>query len=192
MSTARPPDLISVDDYLAGEQQSDVRHEYVAGVVCEMGDTTNAHSIIAANVQGTLHEQLKDSPCREFNSDTKVRIRSNQGVRFYYPDVQVVCQQNPQSDVFQDSPVLIVEVLSGSTRRTDEGEKKDAYLSIPSLQAYVMIEQLTKQAVVHRRIENGFERQLFSGEACEIVIDDPSLSMPFGEIYRDIKFEQAS
>ena len=192
MSTARQPNLISVDDYLTGEQPSEVRHEYVAGVVDTMVDATNAHSIIAANVQGTLRDQLKNSPCREFNSDTKVRIRSNQGIRFYYPDVQVVCQQNPQSDVFQASPVLIAEVRSDSTRQTDEGEKKNAYLSIPSLQMYVMIDQSAKQAVVYKWIDTGFECQFLAGEDCEIVTDALALSLPIAEIYRDIKFEQAT
>ena len=64
---------------------------------------------------------------------TKVRIQLPSQIRFYYPDVSVICRSNPPNDSFQDEPVLVVEVLSRKTRRIEEGEKKDAYLTIPSL-----------------------------------------------------------
>ena len=120
MSTARQPDLVSVDDYLAGELNSDVKHEFVAGVVHAMAGVSNAHNMISTNLLRHIGNQLENSPCREFNSDTKVRVKTSGGVRFYYPAAQVVCKPNPQTDSFQDSPVLVVEVLSASTRRTDE------------------------------------------------------------------------
>ena len=55
---------------------------------------------------------------------------------------------------------MIFEVLSLSTRRIDEGEKKDSYLTIPSLSAYVLIEQEFRAAIVYRRRENGFDRSI--------------------------------
>ena len=53
--------------------------------------------------------------------------------RFYYPDASIVCQPNPQSETFQDAPAVLFEVVSAGTRRIDEGEKRDCYLTIPSL-----------------------------------------------------------
>ena len=161
MSTARQPNLVSVDDYLAGELNSDVKHEFVAGVGHAMGGDSNAHNIIATNLLRHIGNQLENSRCREFNSDTKVRVKSSSGIRFYYPDAQVVCEPNPQTDCFQDAPVLIVEVLSDSTRRTDEEEKRESYLTIPSLNTYIMLEQAIPQAILFRRTETGFERQIF-------------------------------
>ena len=84
--------------------------------------------------------QLRGKRCRALNSDAKVRVRLSTHTRFYYPDGMVVCQPNPPSDSFQDHPVVITEVLSDTTRRTDEGEKKDAYLTIPTLTAYMVVE----------------------------------------------------
>ena len=191
MGTARQHKLISVDDYLIGEQASDVKHEFVGGVVYAMVGATVAHNIIATNLISILRNQLI-SPCREFSSDMKVRIRTSSGTRFYYPDAQVVCHSNPQSDTFQDSPVLMFEVISESTRRADEGEKKDSYLTIPSLQAYILLEQEVPAVVVYFRVESGFERLVFDGRDSIIEISEPAVELEFGEIYRDIQFAGAS
>ncbi len=188
MSTARQHNLISVDEYLLGEQSADVKREYVAGTVYAMVGATVAHNIIATNLTRSLGNQLVNSPCREFGSDMKVRIRTSSGTRFYYPDAQVVCQSNPQSDTFQDAPVLIFEIISESTRRADEGEKKDSYLTIPSLHAYIMLEQEVAVAVVYRRVENGFERQVYDHRASNIQLSEPAVRLSFEEIYRDVQF----
>lgn len=189
MSTARKRDLISVDQYLNSEIASPIKNEYVAGAVYAMTGGTVAHSIISTNALALLRNQLADSSCREYNSDMKVRIRTPQGLRFYYPDAQVVCQSNPQTESFQDSPVLIVEVLSDSTRRIDEEEKRDAYLNIPSLNVYILLEQRHAHATVYHRTETGFERLVFDNLDSTIKSSDPSMSLPLHEIYRDIEFE---
>ena len=189
MSPARNPDLISVDEYLAGELVSNIKHEFVTGVVHAMTGGTVAHSIISTNVLAVLRKQLQESPCREFNSDMKVRIRTAQGFRFYYPDAQVVCQSNPQSDLFQDAPVLVVEVLSDSTRRTDEEEKRESYFTIPALNTYIMLEQATTQAIVFIRTETGFERLAYSDPDAVIELSDPPMKLSLAEIYRDVEFE---
>jgi Uma2 family endonuclease len=108
-----------------------------------MAGARNAHNLIAANTQGAVHARLRGRRCRAFNSDTKIRIRLPNQVRFYYADVPVICLPNPPTDSFQDEPAVLFEVLSRRTRRIDEGEKKDAYVTIASLGAYVLIEQDT-------------------------------------------------
>lgn len=188
MSFAPKTQFVSVEDYLAGEQVSDIRHEYVAGIVHAMVGASNAHNIIVSNVQGELRNALKDSSCREFNSDTKVRIQTSRGTTFYYPDVQVVCKPNPQSDSFQDAPVIVVEVLSESTRRTDMVEKRDLYCSIPSLNTYIMVEQNFAHVTVLTRTETGFEEQSYTGLDQTILVADPLVQLSLKEIYRDIEF----
>src|SRR4051812_17984182 len=163
MSAVPKWNLVSVDDYLAGELISPVKHEYLGGVVYAMAGARNAHNLIASNPLGSLHARLRGRRCRPFNSDTKIRIRLPHQVRFYYPDVSVICRPNPQSESFQDEPAALVEVISRSTRRIDEGEKKDAYLTIPSLSVYVLLEQDTAAAVVFRRTEQGFVREVYQG-----------------------------
>ena len=128
MGAAKKLKLVSVEDYLAGELRSTVKHEYLGGVIHAMAGATNNHNTIAGNVFASLHARLRGQRCRPFNSDTKLRVRLTSQTRFYYPDVSVVCHSNPPEESFQDAPAAIVEVLSRATRRTDMGEKKDAYL----------------------------------------------------------------
>ncbi len=90
MSTAEKLNLVSVEDYLAGELASPVKHEYIGGVVYAMAGGRNAHHRIATNALVALGSRLLDKPCQPFNSDTKIRILFPTHTRFYYPDVSVI------------------------------------------------------------------------------------------------------
>lgn len=161
MSTT-PSRLVSVAEYLTREKHSTVKHEYVAGNVYAMAGASNAHNMIASNVLISLGGQLDGNPCRAFNADTKIRVRLSDQTRFYYPDVSIICAPNPQSDSFQDQPSVIVEVLSDSTRRLDEGEKREAYLTLPTLTHYILLEQSFATAIVYERASVGFDRRVLS------------------------------
>jgi Uma2 family endonuclease len=187
MTAAKKLDLISVEDYLAGELISPIKHEFVAGVVYAMAGARNAHNLLATNITISLGSRLRGNKCRPFNSDTKVRVRLPAHWRFYYPDVSVVCRPNPQTDSFQDDPVVIVEVLSRATRRTDEGEKKEAYLTIPSLGAYLLVDQEKQLVVVHRRTEQGFLREVYAGNDEVIPLPEIETELPLAEIYDGVE-----
>jgi Uma2 family endonuclease len=188
MTAARQLDLVSIDEYLAGELASDMKHEYLGGVVYAMAGARNAHNLIAGNAFATLHALLRDSTCRPYNSDTKIRVRLPTHVRFYYPDCSVICRPNPQSDSFQDEPAVIVEVLSRATRRIDEGEKKEAYLTIASLSAYLLVEQESPAVVLHRRTEQGFVREVYSGLDAVIPLPEIDTHLPLADAYDGVEF----
>jgi Uma2 family endonuclease len=192
MNPAKKIDLVSVEDYLAGELLSPVKHEYVGGFVYARADTRNLHNIIVANTTGSIHTRLRGKTCRPFNSDTKVRIRLPSQFRFYYPDALVVCRQNAASVSYQDEPVVIFEVLSKGTRRIDEGEKKDAYLTIPSLGVYALIEQETAAVVVHRRTSGGFVREVYKGLQAVIPLAEIGIDLPLAEVYETVEFTPES
>lgn len=188
MSAALKLNLISVEDYLAGELISPVKHEYLGGVVYAMAGARNAHGVIKGNIFGATWGKLRGRPCRSFDSDTKVRIHLPKQIRFYYPDEQIVCEPNPLDDSFQDKPVVIFEVLSRRTRRTDEGEKKDAYLTIPSLSVYVLVEQDSPAMVVFRRTPSGFDREVYQGMDAVLPLSEIGIELPFAEVYDGIEF----
>src|SRR6476659_8324557 len=98
MSTAAKLNLVSVEDYLAGELVSPIKHEYLGGVVYAMAGGRNSHTAIASNTLIALGVRLRGRKCRALNSDTKIRIRLPTHVRFYYPDVSVICRPNPPDD----------------------------------------------------------------------------------------------
>lgn len=188
MITARKADFVSPEEYLVSELDSPVKHEYVEGVVYAMAGARNVHNRIAGNVFGQLFVRLRGSSCAPYNSDTKVRIRFPTHERFYYPDVMVVCRANAPTDSFQEQPTLIAEVISLKTRRIDEGEKKDAYLSIPSLEAYLLIEQESPTVVVYRRTERGFVRQVFQSLETVLPLAALKIDLPLTEIYEGVEF----
>ncbi|WP_238397750.1 Uma2 family endonuclease [Anatilimnocola aggregata] len=161
MTAALKLTLVSPEDYLVTEIDSLVRREYVAGRVYAMTGGTNNHARIVRNVFRSLDSALgSKGPCEAHSAETKVRIRNKRDTRFYYPDASVICEQNPGSDYFQDRPVFIAEVLSPTTRRLDDGEKRDAYLTIPSLQYYLLVEQDSPDVVLYTRTETGFDRRI--------------------------------
>ncbi|MFN6401123.1 MAG: Uma2 family endonuclease, partial [Planctomycetota bacterium] len=123
MSSAEKPDYYSDQEYLQIENQSHSKSEYVDGWIRAMTGASLRHNVVAGNCFLSLGNQLKGSPCRPYNSDTKLRIDRGQSKRYYYPDVQVVCRSNEPTSVYQDQPVLIIEVLSPSTRNYDLNEK---------------------------------------------------------------------
>ena len=188
MSAALKLSLISIEDYLDGELISPVKHEYLGGVVYAMAGARNSHNLIKGNVSGTLHGRLRGKRCRAWDSDTKIRIHLPNQIRFYYPDNSVVCDPNPQSDSFQDKPVVIFEVISKKTRRIDEGEKKDAYLAIPSLRVYVLVEQESPAMVVFRRTPAGFVREVYSELDAVLPLAEIETELPLAEVYDGVEF----
>ena len=188
MTAARKLNRISVEDYLAGELVSPIKHEYVHGIAYAMAGAINRHNRITGNTFGTSYARLRGKRCQPFNSDTKIRIHLPREVRFYYPDLSVVCSQNPDDDSFQDKPVVIFEVLSKKTRRLDEGEKKDAYFTIPSLAAYVLIEQQAPSVVVWRRKRKQFVAESYDGLKQVIPLPEVEIDLPLAEIYQGVRF----
>jgi Uma2 family endonuclease len=188
MTAAKQIELVSIADYLAGELVSDVKHEYSGGYVYAMAGARNVHNRIATNWLLALGQRLRGKPCEPFNSDTKVRIQFPTHTLFYYPDGMVVCEPNRADETFQDKPVVIAEVVSEATRRIDEGEKREAYLTIPTLAAYLVVETERPRVVVHRRTERGFVAEAYEGVAAVIPLDSISAELPLAELYERVEF----
>lgn len=181
-------DLLTVDEYLEGEDTSPIKHEYVGGTLYAVPCGTNRHNAIATNALVSLGAQLRGKVCRPFNSDTKVRIQLPAHARLYYPDAMVICRPAKGQADFQDSPAIIVEVVSESTRRIDEQEKFEAYLTIATLQAYVLLEQDRAEATVWRRAEQGFIQEIAQGLEAVIALDEIGIRLPLAEVYEAVVF----
>jgi Uma2 family endonuclease len=188
MSALPRLNFITVYEYLSGELVSPIKHEYVGGKVYARAGARNSHNLIASNCLGALYGRLRGKPCRPYNSDTKIRLRLPNQIRFYYLDASVICRPNPPDDSFQDEPAVLVEVLSQRTRRIDEGEKRDAYLTIPSLSAYLLVEQETATVVVFRRTEQGFVREVHQGLEAVIPLPEIDVELPLAEMYDGVEF----
>jgi Uma2 family endonuclease len=185
------PALLTPEEYLAAEEASDVKHEYVAGVIYAMAGGPEEHSLIAMNASGSLYGQLRGRKCRTYNSDMRVRVQFPTHTRFYYPDAQVVCTPPTRKHTYQDEPAVVIEVLSESTRRTDEQEKREAYLTIGSLAAYILIEQDRPAATVWRRHSAGFTRERYEGIEATIPLPEIQAALPLADVYEGVEFADA-
>jgi Uma2 family endonuclease len=118
----------------------------------------------------------------------KVRLQYPTHTRFYYADVMVVCEPGTGPEHFVDNPTVVVEVLSPSTRRTDETEKRDAYFTIVTLRVYILLEQERPAAVVWRRQSDRFAREVYEGLEAVIPLPEIEARLPLAEAYEAVRF----
>ena len=168
---------LSEEDYLQSELHSETKHEYIEGHVYAMAGASRNHERIAGNVFGEIRNWLKNSPCEPFASDMKVKAGGN----FFYPDVMVVCEETHPHEYYTNCPVIIVEVLSKSSRKTDETTKRMAYFNIPSLQEYVLIEQDIVDVEICRRNKGWMSEHFFMGDP--LCFESIGLKLTVEEIY---------
>ena len=128
-------------EYLAWEREQTDKHEYHAGDVFAMVGGSPRHNWIAGNIQSALKRGLDDR-CFTFTSDQ--RIVFDDGRRYVYPDVSVICGsivlQDGTSDVVVN-PSILVEVLSSTTEPYDRGLKWEGYQRLASLTDYLLVAQ---------------------------------------------------
>ncbi len=179
-------ELISEEAYLQSELFSEIKREYIDGAVYAMAGASKNHQRIIANISGEFWTQLKNMPCEPFSSDIKVKV----GSKFFYPDVMVVCKDDNGNDYYTESPVIIVEVLSTSTRRMDETAKKFAYQTLPTLQEYVLIEQDFVDVEVCRRSEGWVSRHYFMGD--NVTFESVGLTLSVADIYARVENDDVS
>ncbi|MGH9759508.1 MAG: Uma2 family endonuclease [Blastocatellia bacterium] len=141
MST-QPEHKYSTEDYLAFDRASETKSEYLDGVIYAMGGATARQVQIVGNVARELGNQLRDKPCVVYSTDLRVQV--SQAGLYAYPDVVVVCGEPAFIDNQLDTltnPLLVVEVLSDSTKNYDRGEKFERYRTIGSFREYLLITQ---------------------------------------------------
>ena len=174
---------ISPEAYLAGEQLSDIRHEYACGQVFAMAGASAAHHRIAGNFYAALNFHLIGKTCEPFQTDMKIRIEGGVDSFFYYPDLMVTCDPTDNDDYFRRFPKVIVEVLSPSTERIDRSEKLRAYQTIPTLEVYILLSQTALEATVYRRSQQ-WERQVITGDAGSLSIPELDFRIEFARLYQ--------
>ncbi|NOQ36936.1 MAG: Uma2 family endonuclease [Methylococcaceae bacterium] len=175
--------FISEADYLEGEKISDIKHEYIDGEVYAMAGASRKHNIVSANIARLFGNHLENTPCATFIADLKVKAEGD----FYYPDVLVACNDDEGDDYYTDSPIIIIEVLSKSTRRRDKVTKMNAYRTIPELKEYVLIEQNQVDVEVCRRSNNWFSEHYFLGD--EVTFESIDLTLSVESIYQRVNNE---
>ena len=172
--------LITETDYLEGEKDTYIKHEYVDGEVYAMSGASANHNRIAGNIFRKLGNALENQSCQPYTSDMKVKVSS----KYFYPDVLVDCSDLSGDSYFTESPVIIVEVLSKSTRQIDEKLKREVYLQIGTLQEYILIEQDFVDVEIVRRSKGWRSEHYYLGEL--ITLESINLTLSVEDIYRRV------
>jgi Uma2 family endonuclease len=156
MGEPAPKPYITHAEYLALEEPSPTKHEWLDGVIHDMSAGTPDHAGLAAAVLIALGNQLRGKRCRVYTADLKVRVLAT-GLSTY-ADVSVICgglEVDPDDKNAATNPVVLVEVLSDSSEAYDRGQKFGHYRRIPSLAEYVLISQHSPKIEVFRKNEAG-------------------------------------
>lgn len=150
---ALPAQQLSLEDYLAWENQQPGKNEFYRGEVFAMVGVRRVHALIGGNLFASFKSHLKGSPCRAFTESVKVQVARD---AIFYPDVFVTCDSaDLTTEMVFHRPVLIVEVLSPGTESFDRSLKFTAYRQIETLREYVLIDPDTRSVEVFRRNERG-------------------------------------
>ncbi len=165
------------EEYLQSELTSEVKREYIDGRIYVMAGAKHNHNYISGNIYSNFRSHLKATPCATFMVDTKVRLGKN----YVYPDVLVDCSDLSGDDYFSTSPVIIVEVLSKSTRTLDTTTKLIQYINLPSLKEYVLIEQDFVSVQVLRKSKHWLPEYFYLGD--EVTFESIDLTITVEEIY---------
>src|SRR5205809_2192753 len=141
---SRPNTFLTPEEYLEIERKAAFKSEYYQGEMFAMAGGSPPHAWIISNLNYELVRQLKGRPCRVGTNDLRLRVLPS-GL-YTYPDVMVVCGKPQYADYRKDTllnPIVIIEVLSDSTRDYDRGRKFQHYRALPSLQEYLTVAQDT-------------------------------------------------
>lgn len=177
-----------MDEYLAFEAASDVKHEYVQGLVYAMTGTTRAHNKIALNAAFVLKSELRDGPYHPYIQDVKLRVDAASA--FYYPDIIVACDPaGDDQDVYVSDATLVVEVLSKSTEAYDRGDKLKAYITLPSLLEYLLIDSRRRSIEIYRRDGDKWTWQAVA-EQDPVELESLDIRTTYDALYDRVSFDE--
>lgn len=174
------PLFMTWEEYLAFEERSPYRHEYVNGSVYALRCESLAHNSIAQALLVQIKPHLHGSPCQPYFLQAKFEIRIGSDEIMYYPDVMISCHPQDLEDQVVRNPKLVVEILSQSTRHIDRREKALTYQRVEAVEEYALVEQDRPRIIVHRKTE-GWRPMPYADTAVEF--RSIGLSIPLEEIY---------
>jgi Uma2 family endonuclease len=172
---------MTVDEFLAWEREQELKWEFDGIAPVAMTGGTVAHSVIGTNLVERLRATLRGSPCRAFRGDLKILVNG----RVRYPDALVTCEPVVNSADIIPEPVVVFEILSPSTARTDRLTKNNEYRATASIRRYVMLEQDAVAATVFERAGEDWVGHVLTGEAV-LAMPEIGIELRLSDIYEGL------
>jgi len=171
---------MTLSDFLAAEQHSAVRHEFVYGKMIELPGGTIVHDNVIENLNEILKAILKPKGYKTYAQGRMVKVPDGS---IFYPDVVATNEQATQ-ELFLEAPSLIAEVMSPSSRVYDNTDKFIAYRTIPQLQYYLLVKPEAPFATLLQRTPAGvWHGQDFTNQDALVELPDLGVSFSLGDLY---------
>ena len=180
--TALPQHKMTVDEYLTWAQDKPGRFELYAGVVYAMAPERAGHATVKFAVQVALRNAIQRSgiPCHMLPDGMTVRIDTHTA---HEPDALVYCGQKLlDSTIEVPNPMIVVEVLSPSTRHIDASAKLAGYFQIPDVQHYLIVDPDQRLVIHHERGEGAVVATRIMHEG-SIRLDPPGIELAIVDFY---------
>jgi Uma2 family endonuclease len=189
--SALPKPKYTIEDYIELEKSSEERYEYFDGEVFAMAGGSLEHAIISANVSRAIGNRVEGKSCVTLSGDVRIKVPAAHPYR--YPDVAVVCgkpvTEKYLGQVMLVNPLLLVEVLSPTTKAYDKDGKFIAYQSIASFQEYLLVAQDVPHVTRYvRQADNQWLRSDFIGLESVVELKSLGVTLPLSEIYQAVQF----
>ena len=182
---------MTVAEYLDFEAGEGLKYEYIDGVIYEMTGGTGKHSRIKVNLMLALGGRVSLSESVLYNSDMRVKVGAT---RYVYPDLSLVRGDEiyeDESELTLLNPVFVVEVTSPTSSIYDRVDKLDFYFDVPSIEAYLVVDQDRPRADLYTRADEGWLLRIFNHDDDVIPLPMLDCELPLAQVYRGLVFEEA-
>ena len=184
--TAAQRQSMSLEQFLAWEGQQERAFEFDGFVPVAMTGGTFAHDRIIFNIQKAIDARLAGKPCKPCGPNVKIIVAG----RVRYPDVIVTRKPVASNATVIDEPVVVFEVISEDTARTDRIEKLREYQATPSIRRYIILEQKSIGATVFVRQHELWTATALA-ESDDLAMAEIGIEVPLAEFYSGLEFPLA-
>jgi Uma2 family endonuclease len=192
MNSLEKNQYVTPEAFLAYIDSHEGRAEYYDGVIVDMAAGSPDHALISANMIRAIGNAIDGTNCFVYTGDLMIEVESVNS--FLLPDLAVICGKSEKSTVIPGAvknPQLLVEVLSDSTRKRDQGIKWFHYRMLPGLREFITIEQNKPLVFVHSLNDAGEWVQMAYGDMHDrVLIKSLGISIPMRTIFAGVEFEE--
>ena len=176
---------MTLKEFLRWDDGTDTRYELIDGFPVAMGPPAEAHRILAVRLGSRIDAALAGRrPC---NAQIEPGVvRPDRADSYYVPDIAVTCEPNEAGRQAMVDPILIVEILSASTERTDRRLKLPAYQTMESVREIMLIDADSHHAELYRRENDRWGIQLVRGAEASLFLSTVDLGISMSELYEGI------
>ena len=182
--TAATSHTITEQEYLQLEERAAVRHEFINGKMYEIPEGTSYHHFILLSI-AIFFRKIGLTAFAD-----GMRVRQADTKNYYYPDV-VVTLQKLKKKVAEENPVLLVEVLSPSTRTNDLSDKFIAYRQFATLEYYIVVEPEFCYVNLFSKDENGeWQSDVYTQLTDKVPLPKLQANLPVAYIYEGLEWTE--